>query len=102
MVLLYQRILIASILLIAFAGRVAVCAIPMLKPNLEIVKDKPEGNDADEKDQQVEEKIKLEYLITNGLTNIDFLSMACAKTKLFAGDYRLLKCCLQALEYPPK
>ncbi|WP_162800020.1 hypothetical protein [Pedobacter jeongneungensis] len=102
---LYQRLLLVFILIIAFAGRIAVSAIANQKSPQETVKEnssKSEKSDANENEGQAEEKIKLEDFIIHGLTNIDFLSIVSAKTKWFAGDYKLLNCTLQALEYPPK
>lgn len=102
---LYQRILILTFLIIAFAGRVAVYAINTTKSPQEIVKEnnsKSDQSDSNEKDGQVEEKIKIEDLAISGLTHIDFLSMEKSKTVLFSGHYNLLKSYLQTLEYPPK
>jgi cell division protein YceG involved in septum cleavage len=102
---LNQRLLIIFILIIAFAGRIAVSAIASQKSSQVIVKEnmgKSEKPDSGENDEQMEEKMKLEDLIVHGLTNIDFMSIASTKTKLFAGDYQLLNCTLQTLEYPPK
>ena len=102
---LYQRILIATLIIIAFAGRIAISAMPTQKVLQEVLKEntnKSENSDTDQNDEQLEEKVKMEDLINNGLTQIDFLNIASAKTRLFSGNYNLVKCYLQTLEYPPK
>lgn len=102
---LYQKILIVTLIIIAFAGRFAISAMPIQKISKEVLKEntsKSEKSDTDQNDEQLEEKVKIEDLINNGLTNIDFLSIASAKIRLFSGSYNLVKCYLQTLEYPPK
>ncbi|WP_293308473.1 hypothetical protein [Pedobacter sp. UBA5917] len=102
---LYQRLLIVLILLIAFAGRIAVSAVALPKVAKETLKEnnsKSEKPETEENDERAEEKIKLEDFISNGLIKIHFLSIAIVKNKLFSGDYRLVKCPLQTLKYPPK
>lgn len=101
----YKRLLITIILITAFAGRIAIYAIPMFKVSQQIVKEsssKSEKSEANENDQPLEEKIKLEDLNLNDIVNIDFLSIADSKTKLFAATFDLPKSDLQTLEYPPK
>lgn len=102
---LYQKLLIVLILFIAFAGRLAVSAVALPKIVKETVKEsssKSEKSETEENDEQAEEKIKLEDFISNGLIKINFLSIATLNNKLFSGDYRLVKCPLQTLKYPPK
>jgi len=102
---LYQRILIATLIIIAFAGRIAVSAIPSQKSPQETVKEnssKSEKSATNENDEQSEEKIKLEDFLANDLIHFHFLNIASAKTRLFSGSYNLVKCYLQTLEYPPK
>lgn len=95
----------ATILILSFTGRVAVNAINSSKLVHEVIKEngnKSEKAEANEDNEQTEEKIKLEDLITFGFTKIDFLSVASAKINLFPGDYQLVNCDLQTPEYPPK
>lgn len=105
MVSLYQRLLIVILLLISIAGRITVYAIANPKSKLEIVKENSSKADkycASESNEQLEEKLKLEDLAINRLIDAAFIKIAKSKAIIFAGDYKLLKCYLHTLEYPPK
>lgn len=105
MVSLYHRLLIVLLLFIAFAGRIAVYAITTPKPHQEVAKEnssKADKSCTNENNEQVEEKLKLEDLAINRLVDTAFINIAKSKAIIFPGDYKLLKCYLQTLEYPPK
>ncbi|TCD26624.1 hypothetical protein EZ456_11720 [Pedobacter psychrodurus] len=102
---LYQRLLIVLLLLIAFAGRITLYAITVPKSHQEVVKEnsnKTDKSSTNENNEQLEEKLKFEDLAINRLVNTTSLNIAKSKAVLFSGDYKLLKCYPQALEYPPK
>ncbi|MGN8058215.1 hypothetical protein ACTJKN_18180 [Pedobacter sp. 22163] len=105
MVSLYQRLLIVLLLLILFAGRIAVYVITNQKQHQEVVKEntsKTDKSNTNENKEQLEEKLEDLAINTIITANSAFLNIAKSKAVLFSGNYKLLKCFLQTLEYPPK
>ncbi|KQM67134.1 hypothetical protein ASE74_06615 [Pedobacter sp. Leaf216] len=99
---LYKKVLIATLLFFAFAGRIAISAMPIYKVSVEISKVNADKSDTNQNDDQLEDKVKLEDLMKTDFTKIEFLSIFSSKRRLFSGNYNLVKCYLQTLEYPPK
>lgn|GEM_PF-1731371 len=106
MALLYQRYFIVLLLLLAFAGRVAVYAIPVHKMSKELIQKsssaESEKSESSEKQNQLEDKVKLADLHLNNITNFDFASSGNANQHSFAGNFLLAYCHLQIPEQPPK
>ncbi len=103
---LYQRYFIVLLLLLAFAGRVAVYAIPVQKMSKDLIQKnssaESEKSESSEKQNQLEDKVKLADLHLNNITNFDFASSGNANQQSFSGNFLLAYCHLQIPEQPPK
>ncbi|TCD07133.1 hypothetical protein EZ449_15195 [Pedobacter frigidisoli] len=103
---LYQRTFLVFILLIAFAGRVVIYAMPIEKLSNQVIKEngaeKSEKPESSEKENPLEEKVKLADLFIPSLSNFEFLKSSNSKRSSFTGIFDLTHCHLQIPEQPPK
>lgn len=103
---LYQRFLILVFLVIAFAGRIVVYAIPIQKSPVEVLKqntvNNSEKSDSSDEENKLEAKVKLTDLILMRLSNFDFFESSDTKCNLFSRKFNLIYCHLQIPEQPPK
>ncbi|MCZ4224503.1 hypothetical protein [Pedobacter rhodius] len=103
----YQRFLIVTILLIAFTGRIGIYAMPV---HQKFIKDilsehsgkKTEKTEQSDKEEPLEEKVKLADLIAPELININFLYTPELKNNFFSESFILTHCHLPIPEQPPK
>lgn len=102
----FQRTFIVFILLVAFAGRIAIYALPAQKLSKSIVKEnnaeKSEKPESSEKENQLEEKVKLADLFISGLSKFEFIKLSNSGSSSFTGIFDLAHCHLQIPEQPPK
>ncbi|RDC54202.1 hypothetical protein DU508_23005 [Pedobacter chinensis] len=102
----YQKLFITLILLIAFTSRIVVYAMPLPKLTTEMIKEHPSENaeksESSEKQNQLEEKIKLTDLFLDNASNVNFTYNHALKNNLYSGNFILTYCHLQVPEQPPK
>ena len=103
---LYRRFFIVLILLVAFAGRIAVYAFPSPKLAKEIIQkstsDTAEKSESSEKQNQEQEKIKLADILLFGTSSIDFNYNNKLNVRIHSGNFLLIHSDLQVPEQPPK
>ncbi|RZK21636.1 MAG: hypothetical protein EOO86_00495 [Pedobacter sp.] len=103
---LYQRFFIVLLLLLAFASRIVVYAIPVQKVAKEIIQkntiNEAEKSESSEKQNNLEEKVKLADLHLNKDLRYDFTTLPFYNTHSFSGSFILAYCHLQVPEQPPK
>lgn len=106
MALTHQKFFIVFILLISFAGRIAIYTIPIQKPSVEVLKEnissKADQSNAADEENQLAEKLKLTDLMIPKFVNFEFLNSSELKNALFQGNFNLTYCHLQVQEQPPK
>lgn len=106
MTALVQKSYIMLILLTCFVGRIAVYALPAQKLLLETLKksdrEKSEKSDSADSEDKLEEKVKLNDLIATHPNDHEFARNSAQKLNIFPGEFNLISCYLQTLEYPPK
>ncbi|WP_231427462.1 hypothetical protein [Pedobacter sp. Leaf250] len=106
MATLYQRFFILLILLLAFAGRSVVYAFPVQKVAKEIIhksnSNEAEKSESSEKQNTLEEKVKLADLHLNKDLGFDFTKIDIINSHSFNGNFLLAYCHLQVPEQPPK
>lgn len=101
----YQRFFIILFLLLAFAGRIVVYATPVTQVAKEVIKKNSTDEtdkSASEKQNQLEEKVKLTDLDLNKILNFEFSNFNTANQHSFSGNFILAYCHLQVPEQPPK
>jgi len=103
---LYQRFFIILFLLLAFAGRIVVYANPVTQIAKEVIKksstDETDKSSSSEKQNQLEEKVKLTDLDLNKILKFEFSDFNMASQHLCSGNFLLAYCHLQVPEQPPK
>lgn len=102
---LYQRFFIILFLLLAFAGRIVVYANPVTETAKEVIKKNSTDEtdkSASEKQNQLEEKVKLTDLDLNQVLNFVFSDLNTANQLSFSRNFILAYCHLQVPEQPPK
>ena len=98
-----QRFLIASILLVAFTGRIAIYAMPLKNLAATAIKSTSD-NKAEplEKEDYSIEKVKLADVIMPGFTKFDFFNLSYLISNPFRANYSLTSCDVRIPEQPPK
>ena len=103
MLALQQKLVIMLILLLAFAGRIAVASFPALKKPQEISKTiSNEKSESSEKENQLEEKVKLADALIPSHISSHFRNSYQLKSNLFADSFNLTYCHLSIPGQPPK
>lgn len=103
---LYQRFFISFILLLAFASRIVVYAIPVESLAKEIIqKNSSKENkkfESSDKQNTLEEEVKFAELYLDKDLKFEFLENDTANRHSISGNFILAYCHLQVPEQPPE